>query len=83
VKIAGGEIPLQTVVRAFSILEALAESPAGVRLIDLSRKVGLHKSTAFRLVRTMALLGYVAQTEDGKLYRIGDGVRLKAERPSS
>ena len=57
-------------MRAFSVLEVLATTPAGVRLADLSRTVGLHKATVYRLVRTLVLLGYVTQTADGEPYRI-------------
>ncbi len=64
------KVPIQSVVRAFSVLEVLAGSPAGLRLADLSRIVGLHKATVFRLLKTMILLGYVAQTADGEPYRV-------------
>ena len=63
---------VQSLVRAFSILEVIAGSQEGISLSDLSRSVGLHKSTAFRMVRTMTVLGYVVRTEDSKLYRMGD-----------
>ena len=62
---------VQSLVRAFSLLEVVADNPMGIRLRDLSRRSGLHKSTAFRMLRTLAMLGYVQQTEDGKLYRLG------------
>jgi IclR family acetate operon transcriptional repressor len=62
---------VQSLVRAFQLLELIAASPAGMRLGELSRMTGLHKSTAFRMLRTMAKLGYVAQGE-GKLYCIGE-----------
>ena len=62
---------VQSLVRAFRLLEIIAESPAGVRLGELSRMTGLHKSTAFRMLRTMAKLGYVMQGE-GRVYRIGE-----------
>lgn len=80
------KVPIQAVVRAFSVLEALAARPTGVRLADLSRTVGLHKATVYRLVRTMILLGYVTQTADGAPYRImgpskeGDSLRRAARR---
>ena len=67
-----GKVPIQSVVRAFSVLEVLAGRPAGVRLADLSRLVGLHKATVFRLLKTMMLLGYVAQTADGEPYRVSE-----------
>jgi DNA-binding IclR family transcriptional regulator len=51
----GGAV--QAVVRAFSILDAIAGRSAGISLGDLSRCVGLHKSTTFRVVETMVALG--------------------------
>lgn len=67
--------PVQTLVRAFSILEAVARSPAGISLADVSRRVGLHKSTVFRMIRTLATLGYVVQSDDRKLYHMSDRLR--------
>jgi IclR family acetate operon transcriptional repressor len=69
-----GPEQIQTLVRAFSILEAIAGSPAGINLSDISRSVGLHKSTAFRMVRTLAILGYV-KSDDRKLYYMSDRLR--------
>lgn len=66
------KVPIQSVVRAFSVLEVLAGHPSGLRLADLSRLVGMHKATVFRLVRTMMLLGYVAQTAEGEPYRASE-----------
>jgi IclR family acetate operon transcriptional repressor len=67
--VANGSV--QTLVRAFALLEAVGEHPDGARLCDLSRAVDLHKSTASRLLNTMARLGYVARTEDGKRWQPG------------
>ena len=77
-------VPIQSVARAFSVLEALAGNPSGLKLADLSRMVGLHKATVYRLVRTMVLLGYVAQTADGEPYRISAQLvdRNSRARPS-
>ena len=62
---------VQSLARAFSILEEVARSREGINLADLSRKVGLHNSTTFHLVRTMVSLGYIRQIKDDKRYRIG------------
>ena len=40
-------------------------------LADLSKKVGLHNSTTFHLVKTMVSLGYIRQLKESKRYRIG------------
>jgi DNA-binding IclR family transcriptional regulator len=66
---------VQTLVRAFSILEAVARNPAGIGLAEVSRAAGLHKSTGFRMLRTLAMLGYVVQSADSKLYRMSDRLR--------
>lgn len=62
---------VQSLARAFSILEEVARSRDGISLAELSRKVGLHNSTTFHLVKTMVSLGYIRQIKDDKRYRIG------------
>jgi DNA-binding IclR family transcriptional regulator len=61
---------VQSIERAFAILEEVARHRSGIRLGDLSKRVGLHTSTTFHLVKSMLLLGYLRQTPD-KLYRVG------------
>jgi len=62
---------IQSLERAFAILEEVARNREGINLADLSKAVGLHNSTTFHLVKTMAQLGYVGQVRDSKRYRIG------------
>lgn len=62
---------VQSIVRAFAILELVARAPDGISLSELSRAVRLHSSTTFNLVRTMFNLGYLHQSDDNKRYRIG------------
>ena len=62
---------IQSLERAFAILEEVARNREGINLADLSKNVGLHNSTTFHLVKTMAQLGYVTQLRDSKRYRIG------------
>jgi IclR family transcriptional regulator, KDG regulon repressor len=62
---------VQSIVRAFAILELVARAPDGISLSELSRAVRLHSSTTFNLVRTMFNLGYLYQSGDDKRYRIG------------
>ena len=59
---------VHAVVRALAVLQALAEARDGVRLVELSQRVGLHKSTVYRLLRTLVDLGYVAQDSQRGLY---------------
>jgi DNA-binding IclR family transcriptional regulator len=65
---AGG---VQSIGRAFAIIEEIARNRDGIGLAELSKRVGLHNSTAFHLVKTMVSLGYVRQMKDSKRYRIG------------
>jgi len=62
---------IQSLERAFAILEKVARCQEGINLADLSKAVGLHNSTTFHLVKTMVQLGYVSQARDSKRYRIG------------
>jgi len=62
---------VQSIGRAFTILEEVARNREGIGLADLSKRVGLHNSTTFHLVKTMVSLGYLRQIKDGKRYRIG------------
>ncbi len=62
---------VQSIERAFAILEEVARHREGIRLGDLSRQVGLHNSTTFHLVKTMMVLGYLRQMPGSKAYRIG------------
>lgn len=62
---------IQSLGRAFAILEEIARHREGIGLADLSRLVGLHNSTAFHLVKTLVSLGYVRQDRDNKRYRVG------------
>ena len=61
---------VQSIGRAFAILEEVARNRDGIGLAELSKKVGLHTSTTFHLVKTMVSLGYIRQLRD-KRYRIG------------
>lgn len=62
---------VQSIGRAFAILEEVARNRDGIALADLSKNVGLHNSTTFHLVKTMVSLGYIRQMKDNKRYRIG------------
>lgn len=70
---AGG---VQSVDRALTILGILARlGQAGVT--EIAVELGVHKSTAFRLVTTLEMHEFVEQTEERGKYRLGLGlVRL-------
>ena len=62
---------IQSLERAFAILERVAATPGGIGLSDLGRATGLHTSTAFHLIKTMQQLDYVLQDEETRRYRLG------------
>jgi DNA-binding IclR family transcriptional regulator len=62
---------VQSLGRAFAILEEVARNRDGIGLADLSKRLGLHNSTTFHLAKTLVSLGYIRQESDTKRYRIG------------
>jgi len=65
---------VQSVERAFSLLEALAEAGSdGMTLSDLGRTLGVSKSTAYAILQTMLAGGFVADSGSGmaRRYRLG------------
>jgi DNA-binding IclR family transcriptional regulator len=73
---------VQSLERAFALLEAVAGSDQPLSLAELSRATGLHTSTAFHLIKTLILLGYIRQ-EDTKRYRIGPRLFMQAAGAST
>jgi DNA-binding IclR family transcriptional regulator len=72
-----GARTVQSLERAFLILERIAGSEAPPSLADLSRATGLHTSTAFHLLKTLVHLGYVRQDDDRR-YRVGTRLFVQA-----
>jgi IclR family transcriptional regulator, KDG regulon repressor len=64
-------VGVQSLGRAFGILEEVARHREGIGLAELSKLVGLHNSTTFHLAKTLVSLGYLRQSKDSKRYRIG------------
>lgn len=62
---------IQSLERAFAILEQVAHHRDGITLSELCKSVGLHSSTTFHLVKTMVQIGYASQNADSKKYKIG------------
>ena len=72
---------VQSVDRAISVLEILARrGSAGVS--EVAAVIGVHKSTAFRLLNALERRGLVEQTDDRGKYELGFGiVRLASSVP--
>lgn len=61
---------VQSLHRAFRLLETIAVTREGIGLADLAKEVGLHSSTAFHLVKTLVSLGYVKQSAHTRKYHL-------------
>lgn len=61
---------VQSIDRAFEILEALGNKPEGMLVKELSAQLGLNKSTVSRILATLAEHGYVEKNKNN-YYRIG------------
>ncbi len=59
---------IQSLQRGFAILEIVARNGHGLTMAEVSRESGLHPSTTFHLLRTLARLGYVEQDETTRHY---------------
>lgn len=64
------EYAIQTVSNALRMLEVFhGQTEIGVS--EIARRLGLHKNNAFRLLATLELAGYIQQSSETDLYRLG------------
>ena len=69
-----------TLSKGLRVLEALADSPDGKGVTELARELGMTKSNAFRLLRSLSILGYVQSRPDRnyaptmKIWQLGQQV---------
>jgi len=61
---------IQSVQRAFDLLEGIATQPEGARLSELADGLGLNRSTAHNLLASLEELGYITQDKKGAAYRL-------------
>lgn len=61
---------IQSVSRALRVLEVVGESPRGLTPKAIAARTGLHLSTTYHLVRTLAYEGYLTRSPSGD-YRLG------------
>lgn len=61
---------VEAVVKALDVLEAFEDSEE-LALSEISKRVSLNKSRAFRLLYTLCERGYVERASDGHRYRLG------------
>ncbi|OVZ65179.1 MULTISPECIES: IclR family transcriptional regulator [unclassified Pigmentiphaga] len=61
---------VHAVTRALAVLDTFQVDEQPVSLSELSRRLAMGKTTVLRTARTLALAGYLTQTEDGR-WRLG------------
>lgn len=61
----------RSVERALTILHLFVVGEAEISLSDISRRVGLHQSTVFRLLATLRAAGFVEQNPHTGRHRLG------------
>jgi DNA-binding IclR family transcriptional regulator len=71
---------VRSVDRAAALLIALGDSQGEAGVTELARRLGLHKSTASRLLATLQKRGLVEQDDESGKYRLGLVVIRLAER---
>ena len=70
--VRGGSDQVQSLVRALSLLNRIAEAPeGGMSLTELAQQAGLPSSTAHRLLTTLEQERYVRFDQDRRLWSIG------------
>lgn len=62
---------VQTLERALDILEVLAHAEEPLGVIEISNRIGLHKSTVHRILQTLCYRGYVEKEKDREPYHLG------------
>lgn len=62
---------IQSLERAFSILELFQSGKSELSLKEISDSISLNKSTTFGLVNSLTTLGYLLQNEDNQKYSLG------------
>src|SRR5574341_1562388 len=65
----GGTV--QSIARALTLLEALGDRRGEIGIADLSKQVGLHVSTAHRILGTLIERGYARQNPETGRYALG------------
>jgi len=61
---------VQSVDRALSILELISNHPEGLKIVEISEMINLHKSTVHRLLGTLIHKDFVEQDELTNRYKI-------------
>lgn len=62
--------PIGVLVKAFRVLETMADMGEPAPLRDIAKATGLPKGTLFRVLQTLCVLGYISQIEASGYYHL-------------
>lgn len=60
----------QSLERGLKLVETIALSPSPLGLAEVTRRIGLHRSTAHHLLQTLVGLGYLRQDAESRGYQL-------------
>jgi IclR family pca regulon transcriptional regulator len=70
----GGELnpknTVQSLAKGFRVLQAFTAAEPELKLSEVARRAGLDNGTAFRLLETLVMLGYLERFPETKQYRL-------------
>lgn len=61
---------VNSLAKGFRVLEAFTSEDPELMLAEVARRAGLDNATAFRLLNTLVMLGYVAKVPDSRNFRL-------------
>lgn len=61
---------VKSVAKAFAVLQAFGPDASELVLADVARAAGMDNATAFRLLNTLVMLGYVEKVPDTRRFRL-------------
>jgi IclR family KDG regulon transcriptional repressor len=62
---------VQSVDRALTIIKLVSSRKGGIGVTELANKLGLNKSSIFRILETLVLHGFIEQNKETKKYKLG------------
>lgn len=68
---AGGKYFVEALDRGLKVLDAFGPDAPELRLTDISERVGISKSLAYRITSTLEASGYLTRDPETKRYRLG------------
>ncbi|MCY3574469.1 MAG: IclR family transcriptional regulator [Chloroflexi bacterium] len=71
---------IQTLARGLKILNLLEQARSGLGTTEVAKEMAIDKSSASRLLHTLANYGFVAQDEDSSRYQLGPRLLTLGQR---